>query len=98
VRAFLFAGIAIAAGLVLAVSNAESGLPMWWQLRSELRSSSQRTDELSQRNDHLREEIAALHSDPFALEMAIREDLEFARRGEIIIRFDRSPARVAGSH
>jgi cell division protein FtsB len=38
----------------------------------------------------LRAEIEALESQPFALERAIREDLELARPGETVVRFGRN--------
>jgi cell division protein FtsB len=62
---------------------------MWWHLRGELRASSERIDLLAKENEALQAEIEALGSDPFALERAIREDLELARSGEVIVRFTR---------
>ena len=41
-------------------------------------------------------DAAALESDPFAIESAIREDLKLARSGELVVRFpssDRSNPR-----
>jgi cell division protein FtsB len=42
---------------------------------------------LKERVETLEFEINALETDPFALERAIREDLELARPGEIVVRF-----------
>jgi cell division protein FtsB len=87
VRAFLVAALLVAVVATVAAVDRESGLPMWWHLRGELQASGDRLDRLARENEALQAEIDALDSDPFALERAIREDLELARTGEVIVRF-----------
>ncbi len=86
-RAFLLAPIFVAAVFVLAVSDRDSGLPKWLQVRSELRESTSRIALLREEIETLEVEVEALRSDPFAIERAIREDLELAKPGETVVRF-----------
>jgi len=79
----------VACGLVTTVVDRESGLSVWYKLGSDLEASRQRITSLVNETEALRAEIRALESDPFALERAIREDLELARPGETVVRFDR---------
>jgi len=83
------APLALAAVAIIAVSDGKSGIPMWLRLRNDLDQASARVAVLARETDALRGEIEALASDPFALECAIREDLELALPGEIVVRFDR---------
>jgi cell division protein FtsB len=75
---------------VIAVADATSGIPMWLRLRADLADSSGRVAVLKRSTEALRVQIDALESQPFALERAIREDLELARPGEVVVRFDRA--------
>ena len=86
----------VLAGVTLAIASAdsESGIATWLRLRSDVVRAQQRVDVLVRATEALRGQIDALNDDPFALERAIREDLEFARPGEIIVRSERPP-RVA---
>ena len=86
-RAILLAPVLVAAVFVLGVSDRESGLPMWFQVRAELRESTSRIALLREQIDALEAEVDALKNDPFAIERAIREDLELARPGETVVRF-----------
>jgi cell division protein FtsB len=92
VRTQWLALAAIALVMVLAVVDQKSGLSTWMRLRGELDASQQRIRVLEGANDALRDEIRALERDPFAVERAIREDLELARPGEIVVRFGRGPS------
>ena len=73
--------------LIVAAANADSGLSAWMRLRTELVDASNRIEQLRTENASLREEVTALAGDSFAIERAIREDLELARRGETVVRF-----------
>ena len=86
-RAFLVAGMAFAAVGLIAAADRDSGLPMWWHLRTELGASQHRIEALAAENAALEQQIGELRSDPFALERAIREDLELAKPREIVVRF-----------
>jgi cell division protein FtsB len=89
VRAYWLVPAAVAAGFVVAFIDQESGVPAWLRARADLQVSQARIAVLQVENGKLRAEIHALETDPFALERAIREDLELAREGEVIVRFAR---------
>jgi cell division protein FtsB len=76
-----------AAGLALTLADRESGLVVWYETHEELEVSRDRIAALNTRVETLKSEIVALERDPFALERAIREELELARPGEIVVRF-----------
>jgi cell division protein FtsB len=76
-----------AAGLALTLADRESGLVVWYETHEELEVSRARIAALNTRVETLKSEIVALERDPFALERAIREELELARPGEIVVRF-----------
>ncbi len=78
---------------VVAIVDADSGIPMWFRLRHDVGDVGRRVSALVRETEGLREQIEALESEPFALERAIREDLELALPGEIIVRFDRRVGR-----
>lgn len=93
---FLLVPAALAAVMLLSFVDRESGLLTWFEFRAELAESRQRIAVLTAETEALRAEVSALESDPFALERAIREDLELARPGETVVRFgagegDRTP-------
>ena len=75
---------------VIALADASSGVPMWLRLRADLGGSLELVAALNRSTEALQVQIDALESQPFALERAIREDLELARPGEVVVRFDRA--------
>lgn len=79
----LFAAVAL-----LAAADAESGLSRWFELREELATSGARIDTLRGEVALLEQKVEALEDDPAAIEQAIREVLELARPGELVIRFE----------
>ena len=81
----LLLGVAVIAG-----ADASSGVPMWLHLRRDLADSSEHVTTLKRSTEALQIQIDAPESQPFALEKAIREDLELARPGEVVVRFDRA--------
>ena len=95
-RAVWLVPVMLLAVLAVAVLDRESGLPTWLRLRGELVDSDARVAALGRETGSLRRQIDALQKDPFALERAIREDLELARPGEIVVRF-RQEESEAGS-
>lgn len=97
VRAF---GLGIAAIVILGLSallDDESGVGVWLELSGDLSRSESRIDALEDRNDAMRREIAMLEAEPSAIDRAIREELDLALPGEIIVRFKNSGARRASS-
>ena len=87
VKRYLLVPLLLSAVIVLAAVDEKSGLPMWLKLRNDLENSNDRIAQLEFELRALQEEVHALESSPLALERAIREDLEFARPGETVIRF-----------
>ena len=79
--------VAIGAGLVFGFANSENGLRTWWELRGELSEAQDRIGRLQEANRDLREQVRDLRDDPWAMERAIREDLQLARPGEAVVRF-----------
>ncbi len=73
--------------LILAVTDRESGLRVWSELRQERRESQERISQLQTEVESLQAEVEALESDPLAMERAIREVLDLARPGETVVRF-----------
>jgi cell division protein FtsB len=93
VRTTWLAPLVLAAVAWIAVADAESGIPMWFRLRTDVADASERVRALARENSGLRTQITMLGSEPFALERAIREDLELAMPGEIVVRFAVRPGR-----
>ncbi len=77
----------LGATLYVAISDGESGLRSWNRLHGDLTAAQARVGQLRHVNDALLRQVAALESDPLALESAIREDLELAMPGETVVRF-----------
>ena len=76
--------VVAAAGWTLA--DERSGLPAWQRLKGDLGSAQGRIEVLRSDLDALEREAAALDTDGFAIERAIREDLGLARPGETVVR------------
>ncbi len=88
VKALSLATFVIAAFVVSAMLDRESGLEIWLELRRDLAVSGERVDRLVRENAALRSEIATLQSEPDALDRAIREELDLAMPGEVVVRFE----------
>ena len=76
------------AGMVLAVAllDGDSGLGTWLRLRAELADAHGRIAGIRDEADSLARQADALEGDDFAIERAIREELEYARSGETLLR------------
>jgi cell division protein FtsB len=86
-------GLGMCVILILAVSallDQESGIGIWLELREDLSGSAARAAQLVRENDEMRREIEMLEADPAALDRAIREELDVALPGEIVVRFTNS--------
>jgi cell division protein FtsB len=86
----------LAGAVLYAGFDSDSGLRAWVAIRSELEASRERADETQAEIDRLASASRSLHGDPFAMEEAIRVDLELSRPGETIVRLsdhDGSSAR-----
>ncbi len=78
---------------VTALVDAETGVARWLELRNGLARSGDRVERLVVENEALRREIELLERDPSAIERVIREELDQALPGEVVIRFRPGPAR-----
>jgi len=87
VRRLLLIPALLGAGLVYAVLDADSGIRPLLQVRRNVAESRERIAAIRGEVDALKREAAALGGDEFAIERAIREDLELARPGERVVRF-----------
>lgn len=72
-----------------ALLDQESGVERWLDLRASLSDSAGRVGRLVEENDAMRREIEMLEAEPAALDRAIREELDVALPGEIVVRFTR---------
>ena len=68
-----------------------AGISTWMRQRADLEDSDEQIAKLEAENARLEREIESLQRDPFAIERAIREDLEYARIGETVIRLQDEP-------
>jgi cell division protein FtsB len=89
VRGWLWIPALVGAALVAAVLDEDSGIGNWWRLREDVRESHVRIAEVRTEIVALREEAEVLEGDEFAIERAIREELDYARPGETVIRLPR---------
>ena len=76
----------VAAALVYAAIDPDSGIKTWLQMRADLEASHTRIEEVRGEIRALRRDAAVLENDAFAIESAIREDLKLARPGELVLR------------
>jgi len=86
VKGLLLIPALVAAALVYAAFDQDSGIETWLQRRADLEASRVRIGEIRRENRALSQQAALLESDPFAIESAIREDLKLARPGERVLR------------
>jgi cell division protein FtsB len=87
VRALGFGTAAIVILGISALLDRESGFGVWLELGKDLARSEARVTQLVRRNDAMRREIETLEVEPTAIDRAIREELDLALPGEIIVRF-----------
>lgn len=85
----------IAAALAVAWLDGDSGLRAWLGLRRDVEAARGRIEALRHEIADLEVEAAGLASDPLAQERAIREELEWARPGETVVRLA-PPGAAAG--
>ncbi len=81
----LIPGLIAAAG-IYAVFDEDSGIRSWRRMRDDLGNARDQIVRIRAENERLRSLVVALEVDSFAQERAVREGLEFARPGEVIIR------------
>ena len=82
------AGTLLAVLLALLVTwhviDGKDGLSAWQKKRVQERQYQQQIEQLQKENTELRDRIQHLQSDPDAIEHEAREELHYARPGEVI--------------
>jgi cell division protein FtsB len=69
------------------IADSRAGARAWWSLRADRDAAQGRIRALRAEIERLRDDARALRDEQgFALERAIREDLELARPGEVVLR------------
>jgi cell division protein FtsB len=86
VRGLLLIPALIALAAAYAAVDPDSGIETWRRMRADLLGAEVRIDGLRDEIAALERSNAKLESDEFAIETAIREDLELARPGERVLR------------
>ena len=86
-RAFGLGTLLIALLAIPALLDRDSGMSIWLELRRDLAGSKARVDVLSRQNEALLREVELLGADPTAIDRVIREELDLAQPGEVIVRF-----------
>lgn len=86
-RSLLLGTLLIALLVGSALVDEGSGVAIWRELRADLGRSEGRVARLVEENERLRREIARLERDPSARDRALREDLDLAAPGEVVVRF-----------
>ena len=89
------AGTSVAVALILlfgwGVVNGKHGLSAWQQQRVKDQQLRQEIDKLQQENTLLREHVTHLKSDPNAIEHEARQQLHYAKPGEVIYTLPQQP-------
>lgn len=73
------------------VVNGKHGLSVWEQQRVQDKQLRKQIDDLQQENTRLREHVDHLKSDPGAIEHEAREQLHYAKPGEVIVTLPNQP-------
>jgi cell division protein FtsB len=93
VRPLILIALVALVALGYALANGRSGVRAWWQLGADLAAAETRNAQLEAEIEALRAEAEALRTGSFAIERAIREDLELAHPDEIVVRIPSDASR-----
>lgn len=77
-----------------ALLDGRSGVGEARRLQAELDAADARIGALREKNASLRQDARSLRQDPFEFERALREVLDLARPGEVVVRFPREESRT----
>jgi cell division protein FtsB len=95
------AGTLIAVALILlfgwGVVNGRHGLSAWQEQRMQDRLLRQEIEDLQSENSRLRDHVGRLKSDPNAIEHEAREQLHYAKPGEVIYTLPPQPQTGASA-
>jgi cell division protein FtsB len=89
------AAILLIVGLVLHAMYGANGMVAYRQKRAETQALQSEVDRLQKENSQQAGEIRSLKSDPAAIEKEAREQLRYARPGEIILVAPEPPRKPA---
>jgi cell division protein FtsB len=89
VKALPWLGLVLALSLARAALDEETGVRPWLYLRAELADAHARIASLETEIAGLRREAQQLEAGDYALERAIREELELVRPGQTLVRLRR---------
>ena len=89
--------VLIAVAAFSALLDEDTGLRIWRELRADLETSQARVAVLVGENEALRREIEMLEAEPAAIDRAIREELDLALAGEIVVRFGEPRRGIASA-
>ena len=78
------AAILLIVGLILHATFGANGMVIYRQKRAETQSLKNEVDRLQKENSQYVDQIKSLKSDPAAIEKEAREQLHYARRGEVV--------------
>ncbi len=76
--------IVLAVGLFFHVMFGANGMVVYKQKRAEMKELQREVSDLQQQSGRYQEQIRALKSDPEAIEKEAREQLHYARPGEVV--------------
>ena len=94
-RALGLGTVLIALVVAFALLDEETGIEIWMDLRESLGVSSARVAVLERENEALRSELEILEVEPSALDRAIREELDLALPGEVVVHFRSADSGVS---
>ena len=83
-KAATLAAATLALAVGYHVACGANGLTVYMRKRAETRALRQQTVELQRENNDLEEHVDRLHNDPDAIEHQAREELHYAKPGEVI--------------
>lgn len=70
---------------VYVLLNRAGSIRTWHELRSDLEEGKARIHELERQNEAMRFEVQDLEGNDFAVERVLREELELAKPGEVLV-------------
>jgi len=78
------AAVLLIAGLLLHAMLGANGMVIYRQKRAEMKALQSEVERLEKENRQYVDQIKSLKSDPAAIEKEAREQLHYARRGEVV--------------
>jgi cell division protein FtsB len=87
------AAVLLIVGLLLHATFGANGMVVYRQKRAEMQALQSQVDHLEKENDRYVDQIRSLKSDPAAIEKEAREQLRYARPGEVVLVAPDPPAQ-----